>query len=165
MHKNYNKYFLVFLVKIKFFIYNINMKIKFKKLANDVIGITMPAIIGDAGYDLYAADNYNVKAKSSISIKTGIAVELPDGYWMEIMPKSGLATKNDIAVHNGVIDNGYRGEIIVHVYNHSSNDYSFNKNDKIAQAIIRKLHVFDLEETNELTETKRQDRGFGSTGK
>ena len=84
---------------------------------------------------------------------------------MEIMPKSGLATKYDIAVHNGVIDNGYRGEIIVHIYNHSSNDYKFNKNDKIAQGIIRKLFCFELEETNQLSESIRQNRGFGSTGR
>lgn len=81
------------------------------------------------------------------------------------MPKSGLAVKHDISVHNGVIDNGYRGEIIVHVYNHSDKDYKFEKNDKIAQGIIRKSFIFEISESNELSETKRNDKGFGSTGK
>ncbi len=84
---------------------------------------------------------------------------------MEVMPKSGLATKHDIAVHNGVIDNGYRGELIVHIYNHSDKEYTFKKNDKIAQAIIRELHVFELEEVSELSDTSRGSSGFGSTGK
>lgn len=141
------------------------MKLKVKKLANDIKGITKPAIDGDAGYDLYAAHDCVIKAKSSASIKTGIALELPKGYWLEIMPKSGLATKFDIAVHNGVIDNGYRGEIIVHVYNHSNNDYQFSKNDKVAQAIIRELVVFDIDETSELSSSDRGEKGFGSTGK
>lgn len=141
------------------------MKFKFKKLANNIIGIKEPALQGDAGYDLFAAEECVVKAKSTASVSTKIAIELPEGYWLEIMPKSGLATKHDIAVHNGVIDNGYRGEIIIHVYNHGNNDYTFNKNDKVAQAIIRKLHYFDLEEVSELSDTSRGTNGFGSTGK
>ncbi len=107
------------------------MQFKFKKLNQDVIGIKLPAIEGDAGYDLYAAEEVTVPAKGSASIKTGVAIQLPPGYWFEIMPKSGLATKHDISVHNGVIDNGYRGEIIVHVYNHGKNDYTFKKDDKV----------------------------------
>lgn len=141
------------------------MKIKVKKLLSDIKGISAPAIKGDIGYDLYAAQEYIVEAKSSCSVKTGIAIELPKKYWMEIMPKSGLATKNDIAVHNGVIDNGYRGEIIVHIYNHGNKSYHFKKNDKIAQGIIRKAHVFALKITDNLSNTLRQNKGFGSTGK
>ena len=58
------------------------------------------------------------------------------------MPKSGLATKYNLAVHNGVIDNVYRGEIIIHMYNHGEQDYHFKKNDKVAQGFIRKLYSF-----------------------
>ncbi len=141
------------------------MKLKFKKLQNDIIGIKMPAIEGDAGYDLFSAETVTIKPHGSASVHTQVAVELPQGYWMEIMPKSGLATKHDIAVHNGVIDNGYRGELIVHIYNHSDKEYTFNKNDKIAQAIIRQLHVFELEEVTELSDSSRGSSGFGSTGK
>lgn len=141
------------------------MVLKFKKLEKDIIGIKSPAIEGDAGYDLYCASDYLVKAKSSASISTKIAIELPEGYWFEIMPKSGLATKYNLAVHNGVIDNGYRGEIIIHMYNHGDQDYHFKKNDKVAQGIIRKLYSFKLEEVNEISDTIRGNKGFGSTGK
>lgn len=141
------------------------MQLKFKKLVNDVIGIKLPAIEGDAGYDLFAAEPTTVPAHGSASVKTGIAIQLPPGYWFEIMPKSGLATKHDISVHNGVIDNGYRGEIIVHVYNHSNNDYTFKKNDKVAQGVIRQLIVIELAEAEELNDTTRGASGFGSTGK
>lgn len=141
------------------------MKIKIKKEAKDLVGITMPAIDGDAGYDIYASEDKTIDAHQAASIHTGIHLEIPCGYWMEIMPKSGLATKHNIAVHNGVIDNGYRGEIIIHVYNHGDKPYSFKKNEKVAQGIIRKLHVFELEEVDELNESTRGNAGFGSTGK
>jgi dUTP pyrophosphatase len=84
---------------------------------------------------------------------------------MNIAPKSGLATKHEINVHAGVIDNGYRGEIKIMLYNHSDKDYFFNKNEKIAQGIIRKSYVFELEESDELSSTIRDKDGFGSTGK
>lgn len=141
------------------------MKLKYKKLEENIIGIKMPAIEGDAGYDLFSAETITIKPHGSASIHTKVAVELPEGYWMEIMPKSGLATKFNIAVHNGVIDNGYRGELIVHVYNHGENEYTFQRNDKVAQAILRKLHVFELEEAQTLSDTSRGSSGFGSTGK
>ncbi len=140
-------------------------KLKFKKLQKDIIGIKMPAIDGDAGYDLYTSETITIQPHSAASVHTQVAVELPQGYWMEIMPKSGLATKHNIAVHNGVIDNGYRGEIIVHIYNHSDKEYTFNKNDKLAQAVLRKLHVLELEEVEELSNSSRGKAGFGSTGK
>lgn len=141
------------------------MNLKFKKLQPDVIGITKPAIQGDAGYDIYSSENIIVKANSSASIHTQIAIELPVNYWFEILPKSGLATKHSIAVHNGVIDNGYRGEVVIYLYNHSNRDYEFKKNDKIAQGIIRKLHNFELLEVDQLSDSVRGDKGFGSTGK
>ncbi|MGL4948173.1 MAG: dUTP diphosphatase [Mycoplasma sp.] len=141
------------------------MKLKFKKLEDGIIGLTTPAIIGDAGYDIYCAKETIVPSHGAESISTKVAVELPSGYWLEIMPKSGLATKYNIAVHNGVVDNGYRGEIVVHVYNHGENSYTFKKNEKIAQCILRKLHVFELEEVGELSNSARGEKGFGSTGK
>lgn len=141
------------------------MFLKIRKMQPDVIGITKPAIKGDAGYDIYSAETIVIKAHSANSVHTQTTIELPEGYWLEILPKSGLATKHNIAVHNGVIDNGYRGEIIVHIYNHGDDDYTFNKNDKLAQGIIRKLYDFELKEVKELNTSIRGDKGFGSTGK
>ena len=141
------------------------MQIKFKKIKNDIIGIKEPAIDGDAGYDLYASEDVTIAKKSAGCVKTGICVQLPPGYWMEIMPKSGLATKHSISVHNGVVDNGYRGEIIVYVYNHGDYDYTFKKNEKVAQAVLRQLIIVELSEVDELSNSSRGEKGFGSTGK
>ena len=141
------------------------MKIKFKKINKNIIGISEPAIVGDVGYDFYTSEAKVLKAKSSNVFSTGVMIELPENYWMNIAPKSGLATKHEINVHAGVIDNGYRGEIKIMLYNHSDKDYFFNKNEKIAQGIIRKSYVFELEESDELSTTIRDKDGFGSTGK
>ncbi|MGL4768671.1 MAG: dUTP diphosphatase [Mycoplasmoidaceae bacterium] len=141
------------------------MKIKFRKETKELICISSPAINGDAGYDIYAASDSKILSRNSGIVKTGLFLELPKGYWFEIMPKSGLATKFSIAVHNGVIDNGYRGEILIHIYNHGDTDYLFRKNDKVCQGVLRKIHTFDLEEIHELSETQRGTKGFGSTGK
>ncbi|MGL4950718.1 MAG: dUTP diphosphatase [Mycoplasma sp.] len=137
----------------------------FKKIREGIIGIKEPAIEGDAGYDLYCFQEETIESRKSKCINTGIAFEIPKGYWIEIMPKSGLATKYNLTVHNGVIDNGYRGEIVVQIYNHSDKDYTFKKDEKIAQCVIRKLHNFVLDEVIELEETTRGTNGFGSTGK
>lgn len=139
--------------------------LKIKLLDNDAIGLKMPAIEGDAGYDIYANENVILKAKSGITVKTGFSMEIPEGYWFEIMPKSGIATKNHVSVHNGVIDNGYRGEVVILMYNHSDNDYEIIKGEKIAQGVIRELIVPKVEIVSELSETKRGESGFGSTGK
>ena len=141
------------------------MQIKFKKIKKGIIGITEPAIEADAGYDIYSCEDKKIKSKNSASIKTGFAIELPPGYWFEIMSKSGLAVNNDLIVHNGVIDNGYRGEIIVHIFNLSDKDYLVKKNQKIAQGVIRQQIVIELAEVKNLTKTKRGNKGFGSTGK
>lgn len=139
--------------------------LKIKLLNKDAIGIKMPAIEGDAGYDIYSNEDLILKAKSATTVKTGFCMEIPKGYWFEIMPKSGIATKNHVSVHNGVIDNGYRGEIIILMYNHSDNDYQIKKGEKIAQGVIRELIVPDIKIVEELSGTKRGESGFGSTGK
>lgn len=141
------------------------MYLKIKKLDKNCIGIKYPAIEGDAGYDIYSNEECIIKAKSSTAIKTGVCIELPKEYWFEIMSKSGLATKHSIAAHNGVVDNGYRGEIIVYLYNHSDVDYKVHKNDKVAQGVIRKLFVFNIQEEDTLSSSDRGSKGFGSTGR
>ncbi len=141
------------------------MKIKFKKISKDIIGISEPAIDGDVGYDFYTSESKVLEAHSSSIFSTGVIIELPENYWMRIAPKSGLATKHQINVHAGIIDNGYRGEIKIMLYNNSDKNYFFNKNEKIAQGVIKKSYVFKLEESEELSDTIRGKNGFGSTGK
>lgn len=140
------------------------MQFKFTKLKKDVIGIKEPEIAGDAGYDLYSCEDAIIEPMSTKLIHTGIAIQLPPGYWFEIMPKSGIATKNNVFVHNGVIDYGYRGEIMVFMYNFNHKPYEVKKNHKIAQGVIRQHIVFELAEVESLNKTDRGDKGFGSTG-
>ena len=139
--------------------------IKIKLLDNDAIGMKMPAIEGDAGYDIFSNEDLTIEAKSAACVKTGFCMEMPKGYWFEIMPKSGIATKNHVSVHNGVIDNGYRGEVVILMYNHSNKDYGIKKGEKIAQGVLRKLEVLNLVKVDELSNSERGIKGFGSTGK
>ena len=88
-------------------------------------------------------------------------------YEIQIRPRSGLAAKNNISVLNtpGTIDSDYRGELKVIIYNHGSQDFIVNNNDRIAQMILTPVIKMELQETNELPESVRGKGGFGSTGK
>lgn len=118
-----------------------------------------------AGYDLYASEAGTIKPRERRLIKTGIVLEIPEGYYGRIAPRSGLAFKSGIDVMAGVIDSDYRGEIGVILYNSDSlNDFIFGVGDKIAQIIFEKYHDFDIIESKELNDTDRGSGGFGSTG-
>lgn len=106
-------------------------------------------------------------------IKTGIAIEIPEGYFGAIFARSGLATKQGLRPANcvGVIDSDYRGEIIVALHNDTSSEFGFidlkkviHKGDRIAQLVILPYLSIDFIEVNELSDTVRGDGGFGSTG-
>ena len=124
---------------------------------------------GDSGMDLVAflKKSINVKSKTSSLIPTGISVAFSKDYEIQIRPRSGLAAKNNISVLNtpGTIDSDYRGEIKVIIYNHGNTDFNINNGDRIAQMILTPVLKMQLEETNNLPETIRGNRGFGSTGK
>lgn len=122
-----------------------------------------------AGYDLYAdlAETTMVGPGDTFKINTGIAVEIPDGFFGGIYPRSGLATKQGLAPANkvGIIDSDYRGPIIVALYNQSPIPQMVHPGDRIAQLIIQPYVAFEWEEVDELGETERGDGGFGHTGK
>ncbi|MDY6842677.1 MAG: dUTP diphosphatase [Thermodesulfobacteriota bacterium] len=141
------------------------MILKVKKLTKDAI-IPSYAHPGDAGLDLFSVEDALLNPGESTSIKTGIAIELPERTEAQIRPKSGLALKNQITVLNspGTIDVGYRGEIIVILINHGKNAFTIAKGMKIAQMVISPLLMLDTVEVQELAETKRGTGGFGSTG-
>tara|TARA_Y100000389_G_C17299742_1_gene432320 strand:+ start:402 stop:839 length:438 start_codon:yes stop_codon:yes gene_type:complete len=124
---------------------------------------------GASGMDLVAflKKSINVKSKTSSLIPTGISVAFSKDYEIQIRPRSGLAAKNNISVLNtpGTIDSDYRGEIKVIIYNHGNTDFNINNGDRIAQMILTPVLKMQLEETNNLPETIRGNRGFGSTGK
>ena len=104
---------------------------------------------------------------STVKIHTGLAMEIPEGYFGAIMPRSGLATKEGLRLANciGVIDSDYRGEIIVAIHN-DTNDVKFIKHgDRIAQLSLIKHEEIEFVEVDSLSETERGSGGFGSTGK
>lgn len=143
--------------------------IKVKKLPHST-DLSLPSYqtAGSAGFDLMSAENDSVVIKSSeISlIKTGIALELQEGFEAQIRPRSGLALKHGITVLNspGTIDSDYRGEICVILINHSKNDFIVTRGMRIAQMVIAKYQKAELLEIEELNESARGVSGFGSTG-
>ena len=99
-------------------------------------------------------------------IKTGLHIELPEGYEAQVRPRSGLAFKKGITVLNspGTIDADYRGDVGVILINHSNEEFSVNSGDRIAQLVISKFEKVDWETSDEINSTSRGDSGFGSTG-
>ncbi|XP_042903297.1 deoxyuridine 5'-triphosphate nucleotidohydrolase [Parasteatoda tepidariorum] len=118
-----------------------------------------------AGYDLYSAYEYIVPAKGKVLAKTDIQVQIPPGHYGRVAPRSGLAVKNFIDVGAGVVDEDYRGNLGVVLFNFGSEDFKVNKGDRIAQLICEKICYPELEEVETLDETERGEGGFGSTGK
>ena len=122
-----------------------------------------------AGSDLYAAEPFSIEIESGQSklIHTGIAVEIPEGYFGAIFARSGLATKQGLAPANkvGVIDNHYRGGIMVRVHNHCNKTRTVNPGDRIAQLVIIPYVKAEFQLVNVLNDTDRGESGFGSTGR
>lgn len=140
------------------------LKIKIKKIAD--VKTPSYAHKGDSGVDLYAAEDYMLKPMERKLIATGIKIAVPCGYEAQIRPKSGLALEHGISHANsvGTIDSSYRGEIKVPLINFSDKNYKIEKGRKIGQIVFAKVEEAVFEEVDELDETTRNDKGFGSTG-
>jgi dUTP pyrophosphatase len=141
------------------------IKIKIKKLNKDAI-LPHYEHKGDAGMDVYSAEDKMIKAGEKEIISTGLAFEIPEGYEIQVRPKSGLSLRHGLTLPNapGTLDSGYRGELKVVVLNLSDKNYKVEKGKKIAQLILAKYEKADIEETEELSESERGSKGFGSTG-
>jgi dUTP pyrophosphatase len=123
---------------------------------------------GDSGLDLHALlldGSLTIPPGERRRIRTGIAVELPEGLEAQVRPRSGLASKAGVQSAFGTIDNGYRGEIEVTLFNLSFNSYTVRNCDRIAQLVVAPVAYPDVVEVTELTQTERGDAGFGSTGR
>ena len=119
----------------------------------------------DAGADLYSIESVVIPPLSRGVVKTGIALEIPVSYYGRVAPRSGLAAKHGIDVLAGVIDSSYRGEIGVVLLNtDSSNSFTVNVGDRIAQLIIESHYNPVFVEVLDLLETNRGEGGFGSSG-
>ena len=140
------------------------MQIKIKRINNG----KLPTYESDgaAGADCYARieETILLQAGKVITIPLGFAVEVPEGYEMQIRPRSGLARKNGITVITGTIDSDYRGEVRAIVLNTENKSFEINPGDRIAQAVIAPVIKARWNEVKELSETKRGEGGFGSTG-
>lgn len=123
------------------------------------------AYTSDAGFDLYADEDVTLEREAWRAIKTGIAMEIPEGYVGLIWEKSGLAIKGGLKTLGGVIDASFRGEVMVGMMNHSGKPYVFKAGDKVAQMLIQKVEHPKFEVVDELDSTNRGDKGFGSSGK
>lgn len=135
-----------------------------KKLVSEAI-IPKYHLDGDAGMDLHAIGPrywYITKGQTEI-ISTGIALDIPYGYFGSIRERSGLAAKG-IRIGGGVVDSGYRGEIKVVITNLSDMSFRIAQGDRIAQLVIHELPVVQIKEVSELSESNRGKAGFGSSG-
>ena len=120
-----------------------------------------------AGWDLHALNPEEIAPQETKKVGTGIAIQIPDGYFGAIFARSGLATKQGLRPANcvGVVDQDYRGELIVALHNDSNVTRSFEAGERIAQLVLIPYLNFDgWNEVDDLNKTKRGSGGFGSTG-
>lgn len=120
---------------------------------------------GAAGLDLYATTNVVILPGKRALLPLDIAIKLPKGTYGRIAPRSGLAFRYGIQVGGGVIDEDYRGNVKVLLFNHGEEGFLVEPGDAIAQLILEKKVDPEAEEVQELDETERGEGGFGSTGK
>ena len=141
------------------------MKIKFKKLNEEAI-IPEFKTSGAAGMDIASIESVTLEPMQFKIVKTGLAVEIPDGYEIQVRPRSGMACKKGITVINtpGTIDADYRGEIGVGLINLSPVSVLIGHGERIAQLIVNKIEQPEIEVVTELSDTERGAGGFGHTG-
>ncbi len=140
--------------------------IKWKKIHQDAV---IPSYVheGDAGFDFTSIEDVVLTPYERKIVKTGLKVEIPIGYEMQIRPRSGISLKTPVLIANapGTIDSGYRGELGIIVLNNSSGEYKIKKGERIAQGVIKEVIPVIHIEVDELSETVRGEGGFGSTEK
>jgi dUTP pyrophosphatase len=121
---------------------------------------------GSAGLDVRCTHAFAIDPGGRALVPTGLFVEIPKGYEIQVRPRSGLALKHGITVLNtpGTIDADYRGEVGVILINHGPRSVEFEKGDRIAQLVLCKVEHIEWLSTGALTGTKRGEKGFGSTG-
>lgn len=144
------------------------MKINIKKLYDDAI-IPTRGTVESAGYDLYAylsKEKIDLKPGETYMVQTGIAIEIPTGYFAAIFARSGIASKRNLRPANcvGVIDSDYRGEIKVPIFNDSSVNQTLENSERVAQMVIMPYLSVTFNEVENLSESNRDQNGFGSTG-
>jgi len=144
------------------------MKINIKKLTKTA-KLTERKHEGDVGYDLYAdiQEPVTIEPHTTEFIHTGIAIEIPDGYFGAVFARSGLASKQGLRPANcvGVCDSKYRGEYMVALHNDCMAARTVSPGDRIAQLVVMPYLNVNFNEVDELSNTERGEDGFGSTGR
>ena len=139
------------------------MKVLIKRVIEDA-KLPSYAHDGDAGMDVYSAEDKLILPGERTLIKTGVCFAIPKGYVGIVMDKSGIVSKTGLKTVAGVIDSGYRGELQVSLIHLGNEPYEVKKNMKIAQMLVKTVEFPSLELVESLDETARGMNGFGSTG-
>lgn len=146
-----------------------NLSVKVKVINKSPNALPEYVTEGAAGMDLRAnlTEDIVLKPMERALIPTGLFIELPDGYEAQVRPRSGLALKQGLTCLNspGTVDSDYRGELKVILINLSTEDQMIRHGDRIAQMVIAKYERAEWEITDTISETKRNEGGFGHTGK
>ena len=137
------------------------MKLKVKHIAGTVPTRAYPT---DSGLDMYAAEGVVILPGQTVRVRTGVAIELPEGMEGQVRPRSSLASKGIYALL-GTIDQSYRGEIGVILTNLSSERYAVKPSDRVAQLVVCRVALPSIELVDELTPSDRGAGGVGSTGR
>ena len=131
-------------------------------------GLPLPAYAtsGAAGMDVVSAEDVTIAPGARHAVATGLALAIPQGYEVQVRPRSGLALKHGITVPNtpGTIDSDYRGEVKVILINHGTEPFAIQRGDRVAQLVLAPVVQAAWEEVTELDATDRGEGGFGSTG-
>lgn len=140
-----------------------NAELKIKKL-NREVKTPLYATDEAAGFDIYSIDSHILEPGKVKKIPTGIAMQIPQGFFVHLVSRSGLASKG-IYEMAGIIDSDYRGEIHLLLFNTTEEPFNIEKGDRIAQGILLPVFKANFKEVEELNQTKRGSGGFHSTGK
>ncbi|RZV35892.1 MAG: dUTP diphosphatase [Sphingomonadaceae bacterium] len=144
-----------------------NIPVRVKRLAHGE-GLPLPAYATDgaAGMDIVSAEDVMLAPGARHAVATGIGVAIPEGYEIQVRPRSGLAIKHGISVPNtpGTVDSDYRGEVRVILINHGEDAFAISRGDRIAQLVLAPVTRATWDEVEALDDTDRGAGGFGSTG-
>lgn len=147
------------------------MNVKLKRVLTGFEDVILPEYktTGSAGMDIRAAvsEPLNIRKGTIGLVPTNLSVEIPEGYEIQVRPRSGLALSDGIGILNspGTIDSDYRGEIKIILINLGEKDFIIYRNDRIAQLVLNKVEKIEWTVSEELDSTDRGSGGFGSTGK
>lgn len=118
----------------------------------------------DAGCDLSVQDTADIAPHTGVDLRTGLRIQLPPGFYARITARSSTLRKRGLVISEGIIDQGYRGPLFVYAYNPSDKRIRVERGDRLAQLILAPIVVAIFEEVDEIDESERGARGFGSTG-